>query len=174
MLSWIEHHPGLAAWVQAIGAILALVIAIAVPMLTDRSQAKALRSAAIVSAWDVVDLLEDLWGRIQAAPKDPIYALRSVAAALEGYVSGLQALRTAPLNRPQATIQLSVLETHARIAIDVIRARGEAPLTAKDVAALEEALERARAAFAQLPKLLGVRVKISGETTIADRPAKAG
>jgi hypothetical protein len=31
MVDWIEHHPGLAAWLQAIGAIIAVAVAIWVP-----------------------------------------------------------------------------------------------------------------------------------------------
>ena len=31
LLTWIEHHPGLAAWCQAVGAILAIGVAIWVP-----------------------------------------------------------------------------------------------------------------------------------------------
>jgi hypothetical protein len=36
MLQWIETHPGLAAWVQAIGAILAIVVAFLVVFLQQR------------------------------------------------------------------------------------------------------------------------------------------
>src|SRR5260370_23365246 len=36
LLIWIESHPGTAAWVQAIGAIVALAIAIGVPVCMAR------------------------------------------------------------------------------------------------------------------------------------------
>jgi hypothetical protein len=37
LLGWIECHPGMAAWVQALGAILALAVAICVPAWMARS-----------------------------------------------------------------------------------------------------------------------------------------
>lgn len=40
---WIEHHPGLASWVQAVGSIIALIVAVYLPYRSrelDRKQAE--------------------------------------------------------------------------------------------------------------------------------------
>jgi hypothetical protein len=44
MLRWIEAHPGLAAWVQAIGAILAIIVAFLVVFLQQRLERRAAAS----------------------------------------------------------------------------------------------------------------------------------
>jgi hypothetical protein len=41
MLHWIEAHPGLAAWVQAVGAILAIVFAFLIVYLQQRLERNA-------------------------------------------------------------------------------------------------------------------------------------
>jgi hypothetical protein len=45
ILLWIEQHPGLASWVQAVGSILAIVVAIAVANNQFRSAVKRDRDA---------------------------------------------------------------------------------------------------------------------------------
>jgi len=58
MLPWIESHPGLAAWVQAIGTILAVLAAILFPMFERR---RVERAAADVLARDLEALLANLF-----------------------------------------------------------------------------------------------------------------
>jgi hypothetical protein len=57
LLCWIEKHPGLASWLQAIGALIALVIAIGVPW---KQKADSLRTAAKDDADQVKYLLRNL------------------------------------------------------------------------------------------------------------------
>jgi hypothetical protein len=47
---WIESHPGTAAWVQAVGTILALVIAIVVPVFRVARTADHLRRRRFLSS----------------------------------------------------------------------------------------------------------------------------
>ncbi len=49
---WIEHHPGLASWVQAIGSILAIVGAVAV----SRSQAATQNAIAVGQIQHQIDM----------------------------------------------------------------------------------------------------------------------
>lgn len=42
---WIESHPGLASWVQAVGSIFAIIVAVAISGSDRRYQAKIARSA---------------------------------------------------------------------------------------------------------------------------------
>ncbi len=46
VLDWIEAHPGLAGWVQAIGTIAAIVFAVALPMIQRRAAERAASIAA--------------------------------------------------------------------------------------------------------------------------------
>jgi hypothetical protein len=46
VLSWIEDHPGLAAWVQAFGTIAALLFAVLIPIAERRSAERATALAA--------------------------------------------------------------------------------------------------------------------------------
>ncbi len=57
VICWIEAHPGLAGWFQAIGAILALVIALGLPALQGWLRKRHLRHAAFVSASSAVNHL---------------------------------------------------------------------------------------------------------------------
>lgn len=43
---WIEHNPGLASWVQAVGSIMAIVAAIVIASRQNRHQAKLARQTA--------------------------------------------------------------------------------------------------------------------------------
>jgi hypothetical protein len=49
LLGWIECHPGMAAWVQAAGAILALAVAIFVPAWMARNRDRLNRRRFLVS-----------------------------------------------------------------------------------------------------------------------------
>ena len=59
LLCWIEHHPGLAGWLQAIGSLLAIAIAIMVPYWQARKQgerAQAVRDQELHSLEAVLSL----------------------------------------------------------------------------------------------------------------------
>lgn len=45
LLCWIEHHPGFAAWLQAIGSLLAITVAIIVPYWQTHKQRESDQSA---------------------------------------------------------------------------------------------------------------------------------
>ncbi|NVZ45097.1 hypothetical protein HX780_06575 [Pseudomonas tolaasii] len=64
---WIESHPGLASWVQAIGSIAAILIAVTIAhrdsVLRRREKSES-RNAALVRAFTVVD---DAAGRVREA-----------------------------------------------------------------------------------------------------------
>lgn len=85
-IKWIDDHPGLAAWVQAIGAILALVTAIAIPTYQNHLknqkldlEARTLKSFELAkirnSAVDVIDLLEDARRQVDRAIARPDIAI---------------------------------------------------------------------------------------------------
>lgn len=64
MLYWIEKHPGLASWVQAIGSIIAIAIAIAVPWWQKR---QAMKQAQDVDRAQLRHLLHTLLDEITVA-----------------------------------------------------------------------------------------------------------
>jgi hypothetical protein len=78
LLSWIEGHPGTAAWVQAVGAIIALVIAIAVPWFqqwwTKLAEQRSLRHALHTEVAMVAEqcILELRHWRVAQPPPTPI------------------------------------------------------------------------------------------------------
>lgn len=43
---WIEHHPGLASWVQAVGSIVAIIAAIVIASAQNRHQSKIAKQIA--------------------------------------------------------------------------------------------------------------------------------
>ncbi len=53
LLGWIERHPGTAAWVQAIGAIIALVVAILVPVWMARKADRLSRERFLESVGSI-------------------------------------------------------------------------------------------------------------------------
>lgn len=64
MLYWIEKHPGLASWVQALGSIIAIAIAIAVPWWQKR---QAMKQAQDVDRAQLRHLLHTLLDEITVA-----------------------------------------------------------------------------------------------------------
>ncbi len=61
---WIEHHPGLASWVQAIGSILAIVAAGLFPFAHERSRERRLRRNTLLSLLYLSRSLRDLQVKI--------------------------------------------------------------------------------------------------------------
>lgn len=57
MLAWIEAHPGLAAWVQAVGTIAALLVALLLPHLHRRSVERDAARACHVSVKITIDTI---------------------------------------------------------------------------------------------------------------------
>jgi|SRR5665213_1611346 len=87
---WIEHHPALASWLQAIGAIVGLGVAIYVPWSQRRNEARVradqdrvkARSVAIAISPDLVEVLV-LWEKASAiiqneTAQGPTYALEQL------------------------------------------------------------------------------------------------
>lgn len=61
MLTWIEAHPNLASWLQAIGAIIAIAIAIWVPYLQRRQALEAMKAAELDQVRHVLrNLLDEM------------------------------------------------------------------------------------------------------------------
>jgi hypothetical protein len=64
VLRWVEVHPGLAAWVQAVGSIFAVTAAASLPFihgyLTEKRETKVRLAALFALAQQSVTLLEDL------------------------------------------------------------------------------------------------------------------
>jgi hypothetical protein len=64
ILRWVEAHPGLAAWVQAVGSVFAVTAAASLPFihgyLTEKRETKVRLAALFALAQQSVILLEDL------------------------------------------------------------------------------------------------------------------
>lgn len=59
---WIESHPGLASWVQAVGSVIALLFAVLLPYLgrrADRKQAEDKRVALLIVLFTDAELIVD-------------------------------------------------------------------------------------------------------------------
>ena len=69
VLRWVEVHPGLAAWVQALGSIFAVTAAASLPFihgyLTEKRENKVRLAALFALAQQSVILLEDLAGAMK-------------------------------------------------------------------------------------------------------------
>jgi hypothetical protein len=61
ILLWIEQHPGLASWVQAVGSILAIVVAIAVANNQFRSAVKRDRDAWATRLKSIAVILRNMY-----------------------------------------------------------------------------------------------------------------
>ncbi|MBU9153178.1 hypothetical protein KTD28_00985 [Burkholderia gladioli] len=72
-LDWIEHHPGMASWVQAVGSIIALVIAIGVPAWQSANARKSARKEAAERFRAVAQVVQLAFDSID----DIVKALRS-------------------------------------------------------------------------------------------------
>jgi len=63
VLSWVEHHPGVASWVQAVGSVGAIGIAIWIASSQRRSQVRSEKEKAKL----VLDLIKTVAGRADRA-----------------------------------------------------------------------------------------------------------
>lgn len=81
ILLWIEQHPGLASWVQAVGSVIALVFAVWLPAharATDRKKAVDGRKALFIV------LLADLEQAIVSnGPADPAALVEALSSSLQ-------------------------------------------------------------------------------------------
>jgi hypothetical protein len=62
--NWFEKRPGLAGWVQAIGALLALAIAIVAPVWQTEETERRARSAELRAAKSVVTMARDIIAQV--------------------------------------------------------------------------------------------------------------
>jgi hypothetical protein len=101
MLQWIETHPGLAAWVQAIGAILAIFVALLVVFLQQRlernSAARERRERAIGLGILLHTDLVALQGAIERTARDGVLEseVLKVPASIVQYADQFYLLGTA-------------------------------------------------------------------------------
>lgn len=70
MLVWIEHHPGLASWVQAVGSILAIFAAGWFPFAHEQAKERRLRVNTLKSLLHLSVQLRDLQVRIMKSLSD--------------------------------------------------------------------------------------------------------
>lgn len=92
MLGWVEAHAGLANWLQAIGTLVALFIAIALPII-ERRHVHA--SAAIALRPILHAILEELYDiAVYKDKADPTTRARLLTRVSDSYSS----LREAPIN----------------------------------------------------------------------------
>lgn len=61
---WIEHHPGMASWVQAVGSILAILAAGWFPFAHERAREKRQRASVLKSLLHLSKSLTDLQIRL--------------------------------------------------------------------------------------------------------------
>ncbi|MBC8739381.1 hypothetical protein F6X40_21805 [Paraburkholderia sp. UCT31] len=70
ILAWVEAHPGLAAWVQAVGTIIAMFIAIAVPAFQITAARRQARRDAAASFRSTAQIALLGLGLVQTANKE--------------------------------------------------------------------------------------------------------
>jgi hypothetical protein len=94
-LSWIEAHPGTAGWVQAVGAVLAILLAIAIPFFQHRRERK---TAIKKRAQEEIDFLRRLVPAIRAEVVAAIEAAglqeRAIGPALNALEKAIKAGQT--------------------------------------------------------------------------------
>jgi hypothetical protein len=120
LLGWIESHPGIAAWVQAIGAIVALVVAISVPVWMARradrlSRKRFLESVTSISN-EVLKCLVNAAMKCSAGEGEGLFFVRSVEAFHRFRIVS-SAINSIPLHQlPSYEVTQSVLELQAIMA----------------------------------------------------------
>lgn len=120
LLGRIVSYPGTAAWVQAVGSILALIVAILVPRLTaaatDRCSRRRFLSSVASICDEVYSCFDHAAGRCAAGPDEGLKFVRSVQAFHRFRIVSC-AVRAIPLHRlPTYEVTRSVLELQAMMA----------------------------------------------------------
>ena len=128
LLMWIENHPGTAAWVQAIGTIVALFITIFIPVYSARKADRITRSRFLASVFsisnEVYECLNNAAAECQAGNEEGSLFVRSVDA-VHRFRIVLAAITAIPLHQlPGYEVTQSVLELQA------IMAKGQVQLDA--------------------------------------------
>ena len=120
LLIWIESHPGTAAWVQAIGAIVALAIAIGVPVCMARradrlNRKRFLGSVASISS-EVNKCFVTAALKCSAGKGEGLFFVRSVEAFHRFRIVSA-AINAIPLHHlPSYEVTQNVLELQAMMA----------------------------------------------------------
>jgi hypothetical protein len=117
LLDWIECHPGTAAWVQALGAIVALIVAVMVPVRMARqadrlNQRRFLDSVFSISS-EVGECFRNAAARCSAGQNEGLNFVRSVQAFHRFRIVS-SAIGAIPLHElPSYEVTQSVLELQA-------------------------------------------------------------
>ncbi len=120
-LCWVEGHPGLAAWVQAFGALIALAIAIALPIIQAARRRGAYRKLAIQTVSDVAGTIfnalkacqTDEAGGYLPGTRDERLVLTGVA--LLSVVDSLASIQSFELGSPVASTIWADMIAHLRV-----------------------------------------------------------
>lgn len=120
LLDWIEHHPGTAAWVQAGGAIIALAIAIAIPIWSakaaDRRSRKRFLSSVASICGEVQGCFANAAEKCSASAIEGLLFVRSVQAYHRFRIVS-SAVNAIPLYKlPSYEVTRSVIELQAMMA----------------------------------------------------------
>jgi hypothetical protein len=102
LVSWIEVHPGTASWVQAVGSIIAIVVAILIPWGIHRREQTAAQSARLAYRTILKDALLDL--------QTPLGLLSMLGSAPEDEAENRSARRNRAEERQQAVEVASDME----------------------------------------------------------------
>jgi hypothetical protein len=121
---WIEHHPGLASWVQAVGSIAAILVAIYIASGQSRRERKRIRERDLIMLKTVIDIT----GRAGAA----VEVLSSDISAgglggeskchVESYSSTMAALSLLELPDHRMIEPVVIARTYLEVAVGVVPA----------------------------------------------------
>lgn len=138
MLEWIEAHPGLASWVQALGSILALAVAFFVPWV-ERKRAEQVAVAAIASplSLSVTEFFKAT--RILSARVDA----QSREKTLAEHEAARDALMRGPIDRLDGRVAIYLHEHLERLEM-LVRLMRQPRTTTDQKAYLPEELEWAK------------------------------
>lgn len=120
LLTWIECHPGTAAWVQAIGAIVALAVAIFVPVWMAKRADHLSRERFLESVRSISDEVSRCFvnaaTKCNAGPESGLLFVASVEAFHRFRIVS-SAINAIPLHQlPSYGVTRSVLELQAMMA----------------------------------------------------------
>lgn len=161
-MCWVEAHPGLSSWVQAVGAIVALAVAILIPLIATWIQHARLRKVACAIGSDSLRILESnlkYWteshGTDDRYAKDRVTAHALAMDIMEGEITTVSAT---DLGSVGATVIWCDFVTHTRVSIRLARALNY-DSSEEEREVLRAMIEMARERLDKYCKSVGLRSK---------------
>ena len=114
-LCWIESHPGLASWVQAVGAISALILAVGLPYLQTWQRERGFRRTALGAASEALITLASAENYSAHENKNEQEMMMPViAGAVTAVDTSLTAFPAYEMGRPNHIVAWTDFVVHAR------------------------------------------------------------